>query len=1504
MNILVTGEIRVAKSLDRETLSRHVLKVTAYERLNPSIAASTTVVVDLLDVQDNSPVFERNSYFAEIREDAPIGTTVLSVFARDFDDGLNGEVEYKLEYGEKADEPIKQLFSINSDSGVIQTAMELDREEPVSLNSTALVEININDVNDNTPKFMLADGTKQDICETAVAENATVPLLIFQLQAKDPDAGPNGKVHYSIVTTSSPIFSIDYESGELSLREAPDPRQSPLTLLVRAKDGGQPALSSTLQCTIHIQDVNDHSPTFLHAEGAGLREIVVEENVAIGHELGRVFAVDEDSGVNGEIHYKLIDSNELKQMPQQNLSQLFELDETTGVLRTKSELDRELQDSYLFQIVAEDRGQPPLSSSLGVLLTVKDVNDNAPQFEQPIYHLELAEDTPRGKQLLNLKAVDNDLDQKLTYRIEHMDRHLFALIATNHQSAVLSLTKEFSPYDQNILVIISATDQGGLQGRCNISINIADVNRPPAFLDNPFSVRIPEDSPLGFHVLQLKANDEDREHNSKLEFSIDSQRFSIDPMNGLITVAEALDREQQSAYIVNVVVSDGGQPPLNASTTLEIVLEDVNDNAPQFLASEYKVSISEDTPVGTSFFQLTAVDADEGPNGIVDYFFDEKDSFVQMDKFRLDRTSGTLRINNPLDREIAADPGSRSTTSSTKTTLIVSLEDVNDNAPQFQQSSYDLWIAENSPIGTIVGTLVAVDADAGPNANIQFKIFGGADAKFFEIEADNKQPGVVNIRSRVEFDFEASTSRFYVELQASSGQLSSTVPITIHVSDVNDNRPQLKDFIVLITQFDNEKSNLTVGRVPAFDPDQNATLDYFIQPNDLLSVDSFGALHLAHTNWRRQINAEHKVCVSDGPNTICAKCLLIYVAVDQEELHNSVTVELNGLSREEFLDEDVFQRFLASISSISDSWLPEDIRVFSVQSASNQQQDSAIGKKMVYKVNVSFFVFKEEQSIGWNSWQVVFLEQQQNLSSLFGFPIRVVEDELCKDEPCPYFQKCRRSLKYIKTKEKIETDNFLMHSMETMRTFSCECPPGFTTVEKLPGECNQHIDMCYNSPCINNGTCIPLENTYRCQCPEDKTGPHCELSLSSASTCLPLLCKVKQQLCDNCKWSPVDADLSCHLRSVSFAGDGYLVVPRAPSRLSWELKLSFATIANHGVLLYSGDLNARSAKTDFLEIFLSRGLPAVEMSLGGDSHLQIGLPEWRENRVNDGEWHTLTLNFFDHKLRLTLDDCDSQVSIQLHNHQPGSNYAECAVEASIKLLSKCLDDPGVPCHRHLDLPSSMLIGARPLPFSSINSNSLVEAGFIGCIRDMMLDSHLIHFSELDMAEKWEITRQRKTQLIALEFEVKSQLLVISLESGQAMVHLNSEQYLIPFPQMMADGMWHSVIAVFSVNFFNLTLDHLYHKHLAMHISNKDVVAISQPQSLYTGQAPSTSHPHQYLGCIRNVELDGTRLRILEQSKTKSGCISHNACALASCPQFSKCQREWDRHSCQCLRGKF
>lgn len=151
----------------------------------------------------------------------------------------------------------------------------------------------------------------------------------------------------------------------------------------------------------------------------------------------------------------------------------------------------------------------------------------------------------------------------------------------------------------------------------------------------------------------------------------------------------------------------------------------------------------------------------------------------------------------------------------TLTTITVTLTDVNDNPPHFEKANYDFWITENSPVGTVIGVLRATDPDEGDNAKLDFKIFGGQDAKYFDIEVDPDQPGIVKVLSRTEFDYESKNNQFTLEVQASSGILSSTVSIVIHVSDVNDNRPQLKDFALIVATYNDDLIDIEVGNIPS-----------------------------------------------------------------------------------------------------------------------------------------------------------------------------------------------------------------------------------------------------------------------------------------------------------------------------------------------------------------------------------------------------------------------------------------------------------------------------------------------------------------------------------------------------------------------------------------------------------------------------------------------------------------------------------------------------------------
>ncbi|CAJ0936120.1 unnamed protein product, partial [Mesorhabditis belari] len=857
----LSGEIRLAKALDRETLDRHVLKVTAFERLDPSISSSASVVVEVSDVQDNSPQFERDSYVAEISEDAPIGTTVVSVFARDRDAGANGEVVYSLEEAEGSD-----LLQINPKSGVIQTAAALDRETlPLikvnviasdqgkpQLSSKALIEVTINDVNDNAPVF------EQSNYDITVLENTTIPVVVARLKATDLDNGANGRVHYGMVT-SSDILHVDYKTGEVTLRRKIDARSGIRTFVVRAKDGAQPALSTTATLSLQILDINDHAPRFIAAQ----KSVLVDEGIKKGEEVARVYAIDEDTGVNGKIRYSLEGSSD------------FEIDPETGVIIANKTLDREETQRYELTVKATDGGEPQLSAGTQMTILVRDINDNAPIFRPAEMNVTLSEETQIGAQIAIVRAEDRDEEPKLFYRIEHQDRDgLVALIDLGDQGALLSLSETLRPTDHSLKVVVSASDDGGLKGTCTINIHVTDVNSPPRFPPQPFAVHIPEDSLIGNQVIVVRAEDTDRGDNAEITYSIDSDLFEINNVTGEITVAGLLDREEQSSHSLTVTATDSADPPLSSSTIIEVTLDDVNDNAPEFSSQNYMATVSEDIAVGTSFIQIMATDTDGGTNGIVDYFLNA--SGIGAELFRLDRTSGTLRVNQKLDREklpiitlpvYAKDRGSPPL--SANSIITVMLQDVNDNPPKFSQSSYDLWIAENAPAGTLVGTLVATDPDEGSNAEIEFRVFGGTDARLFELESDPIQKGVVKLLSKQPFDYESKTNAFSLEVQASSGQLSSTVPVRVHVSDVNDHPPTLRSSVLLINRFLDGPIIEKFGSIPAFDPDQNATLEYSIESNDLMIKDRYsGKIHQRLVEKGNNIDTILKACVSDNQSLL------------------------------------------------------------------------------------------------------------------------------------------------------------------------------------------------------------------------------------------------------------------------------------------------------------------------------------------------------------------------------------------------------------------------------------------------------------------------------------------------------------------------------------------------------------------------------------------------------------------------------------------------------------
>ncbi|CDW51826.1 Laminin G 2 and EGF and Cadherin and Laminin EGF domain containing protein [Trichuris trichiura] len=1036
-----SGEIFTTGRLDREQVDRHMLRVTCTEVSHPKQAAVAIVIVSVIDVNDHNPIFEQSNYATMISEAVEPGTSVLHVHAHDEDIGPNGQVEYHIAPGQGSASELP--FMLGADDGVLRVQKPLDRETcafyrlevnacdrslPVTSRrcSKALVEVTVDDENDNAPQFEM-ENYYVEINEDV---DFKIRPVITQVVATDQDSGENGQVRYSIVSGNADLrFSIDYITGEVRVVDKLDYRQkNHYELLIRAQDGGHHSRSNTTLLGIRVLDVNDHPPRFYTT----LFQESVKEDVPVGHRVLRLIAHDPDSGNNAEIRYSI--------SPQLNL------DEVSGWLSVAEPLDHEVMPRIEFTVRARDMGQPSLHSTARVIIHVLDVNDNPPSFLEKFINVSVEETSPRGKRLLQVKAYDPDgSDSRLDYSIvSGNDDRMFILLNDENNESLYFLG-------------LKVTDNGGHSDTMTVQVQVLDVNSPPTFSEQAISVHISEAEPVGSIVTVVRAVDMDDGENAKLNYTMDtsSEYFSTDPETGVISLIHPLDRENNSKFDLKISATDNGSPPLSCQIEVEIMIDDVNDNAPRFVDSVYRVSISEDTPGGASLIQLTAVDADYGLNSRVEG--------NENNTFHIDANSGVIRLAYSLDREtiaiynltaIAVDKGQPPLLG--QASVIVTVTDVNDNPPKFQQDQYQFDVKENTPRGTVIGHLLAEDPDEGSNAVMVYKIFGGEDAASFEIHSTETETLGVDVLTRTDLDFESDQRTYHFYVQASSDELSSITEVIIRVLDVNDHAPVLNDFNVVIYNY---QWNGLVGRVPAFDLDINDTLRYRI-----ISGNEAELIELDESNGNMRL-ASH---FSDGINKVEATCTLIVETITDKILLNSITLRALGVTVNALLTPLAYGRLVDAVATLLPS-NRQDVLLFSFK------QDEEIGTEPV--VNISLALRKS------------------------GTPL---EENFCVREPCINYEACRSVLKFSGANDLIVTESFVLRPIHTVTTFLCECPKGYSGEHR--SECNIEVDMCFSSPCRSGGTCLSTENGYVCQCPEDFTGKNCELPIAN-SYCIPFLCR-------------------------------------------------------------------------------------------------------------------------------------------------------------------------------------------------------------------------------------------------------------------------------------------------------------------------------------------------------------------------------------------------------------
>lgn len=864
-----SGLVSTMEELDRETKDTHVFRVTAVDHGSPRRTAMATLTVTVSDTNDHDPLFEQQHYKESVRENLEIGYEVLTVRATDGDAPVNGNILYNILNSNGSND----VFEIDSRSGVIRTRGPVDREvvesymlfveandqgrDPGPRSATASVHIVVEDDNDNAPQF----SEKRYIVQ--VPEDLMPNTEILQVNATDQDRGSNAVVHFSIMSGNTRgQFYIDAQTGKLDLVSQLDyETNKEYTLRIRAQDGGRPPLSNISGLvTVQVLDVNDNAPIFVSTPF----QATVLENVPLGYSVIHIQAVDADSGDNSRLQYWLTETT--PNFP-------FAINNSTGWIVVSAELDRESVDFYNFGVEARDHGTPMMSSSASISMTVLDVNDNNPEFTQKAYYMRLNEDAAVGTSVVTISAVDRDINSVVTYQISSGNtRNRFSITSQSGGGLItLALPLDYKLERQYVLSV-TASD-GTRFDTAKVYVNVTDANtHRPVFQSSHYTVNINENRPVGTTVVVISATDEDTGENARITYYMDDSipQFSIDSDSGAVTTLMELDYEDQVSYTLAITARDNGIPQKSDTTYLEILVNDVNDNAPRFLRDHYLGSVMEDVPVYTSVVQVSATDQDSGLNGRVFYTFQGGDD--GDGDFIIESTSGIIRTLRRLDREntafynlqaFAVDKGLPAL--KTAVDIQVTILDVNDNPPVFEKDEFDIYVEENSPIGLVVAHISATDPDEGSNAQIMYQIVEGNIPEVFQLDIFTGE-----LMALTDLDYEAR-SEYLIVVQATSAPLVSRATVHIRLIDRNDNAPILKNFHIIFNNYVTEKSSSfpmgVIGKIPVHDPDVSDQLSYRFETGNELHLlilnQTTGEIRLSRDlDNNRPLEASMRIAVS------------------------------------------------------------------------------------------------------------------------------------------------------------------------------------------------------------------------------------------------------------------------------------------------------------------------------------------------------------------------------------------------------------------------------------------------------------------------------------------------------------------------------------------------------------------------------------------------------------------------------------------------------------------
>ncbi|XP_066450094.1 protocadherin gamma-B1-like [Eleutherodactylus coqui] len=866
-------KIVTKSNLDTEKVASYNITIQASDKGSPEMTSRKVIKLDVSDINDNAPVFEKLIYTTFVIENNSPGASIFTIKARDMDSEDNGKITYSIIAQNKEEEPLSSYISMNPVTGVIYAQRSFDYEKhkefniqinardngSPSLNSSTTLRICIVDQNDNSP-VILYPSHEVDTTFEMVPWTSEQGSLVSKVVAVDTDSGHNAWLSYFLQSSEPSLFTIDQHTGEIrTSRVFQEKDIIKHTIVVLVKDNGTPSRSASVTINMVIAD---------HFHQV-LPDLSNQSNKEESHSNLQFYLV---------IALALISFLFMLTVIIAVVSKYKESKSSTPFGSLSTSLYPPVDPRFISQF---SNGTLPLPYSYDVCVTLDQSEQEfaflKPQHNVPVESLIDADDSGIGSEgFKNFSSTKTQVEHpevsgQIHYSINeelrkgsivgHLAKDLELDINDLSRRKIRIVSKISEKYfsinvDNGNLYIADRIDRETLcraAADCvltfdavvenplnvfNIKIDIQDINdNPPTFILHTVRIEMSELTSPGRRFPLHSAEDLDIGINSLISYKLSANQYfalgekvstdgSVFPE---LILEKPLDRETQNKHELILTASDGGNPVQTGTALVNVIINDINDNVPVFTQDVYKVSVRENIPVNSTILQVSASDEDEGVNALITYSFSTTASHI-LDAFSISPKSGEIKTKGLLDYEVsklyeisvqAEDGGSLAA----KAKVIIEIIDINDNAPEISITSSSDLIPEDSAPGTVVALIQVHDPDSAENGEVQCRIKG--DLPFELILSTGNFYKIVTKNS---LDRE-KVSSYNITIQASDKgfpELTTKKVLRLRISDINDNAPMFEKLLYTTFIAENNSPGASIFSIQAkdLDSEDNAKIIY------------------------------------------------------------------------------------------------------------------------------------------------------------------------------------------------------------------------------------------------------------------------------------------------------------------------------------------------------------------------------------------------------------------------------------------------------------------------------------------------------------------------------------------------------------------------------------------------------------------------------------------------------------------------------------------------------